>query len=83
MVVMSNNAYNLAQKTSTLSQVQADFPLSLPANTNQSYAAYWSGLLNSPASGSFDPSLPAPIRGPGGILVFERHIPLPIGIPTY
>jgi prepilin-type N-terminal cleavage/methylation domain-containing protein len=86
MVVLSNNAYNLAIKTGTLSRLtdgSTDFPTSLPGgNTNQSFATYWNGLLNNPASGSFDPTLPAPIRGPGGILVFERHIPLPVTTPS-
>jgi len=87
MVVMSDNAYNLAIKTGTLSRLTdgaTDFPTTLPLSaTNQSFATYWSGLLNHPAGNTFDPALPAPVRDPGGISVIERHIPLPTIAASY
>jgi prepilin-type N-terminal cleavage/methylation domain-containing protein len=82
MVVLSSSAYKLAIQTGKLSTVIADFPTS-PSNLTTAlptYSQYWNNLLNNPAGGVFDTTLPAPIRG--GIQVFERHIPLPFTTPS-
>jgi prepilin-type N-terminal cleavage/methylation domain-containing protein len=76
MVVLSNSAYKIAlQNSNAMTSLLADFSATPP--TNQTYSQVWTSVLN-PSSGSFDPSLPAPIRDSGAVQVFERHIPLPI-----
>jgi prepilin-type N-terminal cleavage/methylation domain-containing protein len=80
MVVLSNSAYDLAKQDGTvMSHLLADFPTTAP--TNQTYSEVWNNVLN-PSTGTFDASLPAPLRESGGIQVFERHVPLPLITPS-
>ena len=96
MVVLGNSAYNLATQNSSagITRLLTDFPAgtatALPAgmtsttingNTyaTETYAQYWNSILT-PATGTFDTTLPAPVRG--SIQVFERHIPLPVTTPS-
>jgi len=91
MVVVCNNAYKLAMATGTLGTLITNFPSpasGLPADmptittstgtyATETYAQYWNSKLN-PSNGTFGAGLPAPVHGQGAIMVFERHIPLPI-----
>ena len=81
IAVMSNNAYNLAIDSGNLVKVAGYFSLTPP--TGQTYAQVWNTFLANPAA--TQPaylSLPAPLRGPGSILVFQRFIPLPGTLPA-
>jgi prepilin-type N-terminal cleavage/methylation domain-containing protein len=77
IVVVSNPAFIILQQNSIyLTTLLSDFPTTLPSGQqNQTFAQYWNGLLN---AGGFGSGLPAQLRTPGAIKVFERHIPLPI-----
>jgi hypothetical protein len=79
VAVVSDPTSAFLQNNSTyLPTLVADFPTTLPSGqTNQTYAQYWNGQLN---SSTFGAGMPLPLRTAGAIKVFERHIPLPIGL---
>ena len=79
LAVMSNNAYQLAIKTQKLGTIAALFNTGAP--TNQTYARVWNTYLANPSDSTYQ-SLPAPLRGSGSILVFQRYIPLPVTAPS-
>ena len=95
LIVVSDNAYQLALKTGTLGKLIAQFPTQMPAAqtttptgssttySTETFAKYWSGLLN-PTTGTFasGAGLPKPVIASGSIQVFERHIPLPLTTPS-
>jgi prepilin-type N-terminal cleavage/methylation domain-containing protein len=79
LVVLSNSAYTLASQNSTImTRLQTDFPSTTPA-ANKTYGSVWNATLN-PASGTFDSSLPVPVRS--GLRVFQHYIPLPVITPS-
>jgi len=79
LLVMSNNAYTFALDTNNLGNVAGCFA-STTAPTGETYAQSWNAILNSPPAAYAN--LPAPLRSPGSILVFQRYIPLPVTTPS-
>jgi prepilin-type N-terminal cleavage/methylation domain-containing protein len=91
LVVVSDNAYQLAVQTGTLGTLITQFSSATMPTTGggagsttydtETYAQLWSGVLNNPAGFAKSQGIPAPVIATGTIQVFERHIPFPVTTP--